>query len=100
MICPSKLPLMMPLMICPSLHILLLQPAATLTRRSPNNECDFVQVPKVAQSFLLTIAARPQEAAIRMALDACLASDEEVALAAEGQLRDELFGGDEEEGSD
>ncbi len=34
-----------------------------------------------------------QEAEIKALLDACLATDEEVAAAKEGNLRDELFGG-------
>ncbi|KAF5830577.1 hypothetical protein DUNSADRAFT_14343 [Dunaliella salina] len=41
-----------------------------------------------------------KEHAIRSMLDTCLATEEEVAAAKEGKLRDELFGGEDEEGSD
>ena len=41
-----------------------------------------------------------QTQAIKDALDECLASPQEVEAAKKGELRDELFGGDDELGSD
>jgi len=41
-----------------------------------------------------------KEDAIRSMLDSCLATEAEMAAAKEGKLRDELFGGEDEEGSD